>query len=315
MGVEGALKQFINSTNILPSDVLFEIKPEYLDDSQPQVYILREKSGKFQKRIRIISNRYNAITTEEKVCLLLEMHLSEHFYPQIYKKFKNVSGLGDILITEYKEGISLDKCIFDLSEIEFSMIVDQLCKDLKKIHSIKSSGFSDLAEFTDDNWFDFFEYKLKKYLNKALDNKILTNEEIEYLVKLLYREQDIFKQDYGSLIHFDVKPANIIWDCRSKEISLIDFEMSRYADILMEFTKGKFTTLLFNNSVYKNKIWIPLVEQYFSQPYTDVFSSRKAVWYLFYHYLAHCNYQLCCYGVISPCILNEFIYYKRNLLA
>ena len=88
MGVEGALKQFINSTNILPSDVLFEIKPEYLDDSQPQVYILREKSGKFQKRIRIISNRYNAITTEEKVCLLLEMHLSEHFYPQIYKKFK-----------------------------------------------------------------------------------------------------------------------------------------------------------------------------------------------------------------------------------
>lgn len=315
MCVEDNLKQFIRSTNILPSNVAFELKAEYFDDLHPQVYILCEENENYKMRIRIISDRYNAVSIEEKVCLLLESNLQDYFYPRILRKYENVSGIGDILITEYKEGVSLDKCILNLSEMEYPIITDQLCKILKKMHSIKSSEFFDFGEFKSNSWFTFFDYKLKRYLKMGLDNKILKSEEIEYIAQLLLTEQSILKLDLGSLIHFDVKPSNIIWNPKNKEISLIDFEMSRYGDILMEFTKGKFTTMLFNNSIYKNKIWKPLVEHYFSQPYADIFSSRKSIWYLFYHYLAHCNYQLMCSSMVSPCILNEFLYYKKKLFV
>lgn len=315
MSVENNLKQFIESINILPPNVPFEIKAEYFDDLQPQVYILREKNGKFQGRIRIISDRDNTVNIEEKVCLLLETYLPDYFYPKVHKKYENIPGIGDILITEYKEGVSLDKCIFNLSEMEYPIIIDKLFRSLKKMHSIKSSNFFDFTEFNSNNWFDFFEYKLKKYLKMAMDNKILKREEIGYITHLLYREQDIFRLNLGSLIHFDVKPANIIWNSENKELSLIDFEMSRYGDILMEFTKGKFTTLLFNNSIYENKIWKPLVEYYFSKPYADIFSSRKSIWYLFYHYLAHSNYQLMRFKKVSPCIFSEFSCYKEKLLV
>ena len=37
MSVEENLKKFIKSRNILPPNVPFEIKAEYLDDLQPQV--------------------------------------------------------------------------------------------------------------------------------------------------------------------------------------------------------------------------------------------------------------------------------------
>ena len=315
MSVEENLKKFIKSINILPPNVPFEIKAEYLDDLQPQVYILREKNGKFQRRIRIISDRDNTVNTEEKICLLLETYLPDYFYPKVHKKYENIPGIGDILITEYKEGVSLDKYIFNLSEMEYPIIIDELFRNLKKMHSIKSSDFFDFTEFKSNNWFDFFKFKLKKYLKMAVDNRILKREEIGYITHLLYREQDIFRLDLGSLIHFDIKPANIIWNPENKELSLIDFEMSRYGDILMEFTKGKFTTLLFNNSIYENKIWKPLVEYYFSEPYADIFSSRKSIWYLFYHYLAHTNYQLVRFKTVSPCIFSEFSCYKKKLLV
>lgn len=315
MSVENDLKKYIYATNILPTNVSFEIRPEYFDDLHPQVYILREKNGKFQIRIRIISDRYNAINIEEKVCLILEAHLSEYFYPKVYKKHKNIPGIGDILFTEYKEGASLDKCISELSEIEYSIIVNQLCQHLKKMHSIKSSIFFDFGELKSNNWFAFFECKLKKYLKNALDNRILGKSEIECIIQLLYKDQNYFRLDNASLIHFDVKPANIIWNSKNRKTFLIDFEMSRYGDILMEFTKGKFTAVLSDNLIYENKIWMPLVEQYFSQPYTITFSSKRAIWYLFYHYLAHYNYQLACFGTVSPCVFNEFLHYKEKLLA
>ena len=313
MSVEDNLKQFIKSINILPPNVSFELKAEYLDDLQPQVYILREKNGKFQKRIRITSDRNDAVNIEEKICSLLETYLSDYFYPKIENKYENISGIGDVLITEYKEGVSLDKYIFNLSEMEYPIIIDKLSRNLKKMHSIKSSDFFDFKEFKSNNWFDFFEYKLKKYLKIAVDNRILKKKETEYITHLLYKEQDIFRLDCGSLIHFDIKPANIIWNPANKEPYLIDFEMSRYGDILMEFTKGKFTTLLFNNSIYENKIWKPLVEHYFSKPYADIFSSRKSIWYLFYHYLAYSSYQLMCFKTVSPCIFDQFSYYKKKL--
>lgn len=315
MSVEEKLRQFINSQDILPPNTEFEIKPEYFDDMQPQVYILHGKNKQFQRRIRIISDRNYAIKTEEKACSILETCLSDNFYPKVLKKYDNVSGIGDILITEYKRGVSLDKCILNLSPMEYSLIASQLCTNLKKMHSIKSSDFFDFTYVKSKSWTHFFEIKLRNYLNKALADKILNTKELEYITRLFINEKDIFQLDCGSFIHFDVKPANIIWDITSRKTYLIDFEMSRYGDILMEFTKGKFTAQLFGNPIYESNIWKPMVEQYFAQPYTDIFSLRKSVWYLFYHYLAHCTYQLNYFGNISSNIQTEFLYYKECLFS
>lgn len=311
MFAEKILKEFIKTLEIIPNGTDFEIKPEYLNDLQPQVYIVRDKSQKPLWRIRVISERKNALRTEEKVCLLLDECNMECFYPKVYKKYPNIPQLGDILITDYKNGNSIDKCIFNLSENEYNIIVLQLLQDLKKLHSVKSYKFSDFSNFSSDSWFDFFKYKLNKHLQNAKNNQLLSSEEFKNIGDLLLDEQEIFKMNSGSLIHFDIKPANIIWDFENQKTYLIDFEMSRFGDPLMEFTKGKFTALLFNNFLYDKKIWMPLVERYFEQSYERVFSSRKASWYLFYHYAAHCNYQLKTFGKIYDSVFKEFQTYKN----
>lgn len=314
MLVEKALKEFIKSTGIISSETDFEVKPEYLNDLQPQVYVLRDKKQKPLWRIRIIAERQNALLTEEKVCLLLEQSNVECFYPKVYQKYQNIPQIGDILITDYKKGISIDKCISKLSENDYNIIVSQLCKNLKEMHSVTSREFCDFSSFSSDSWFAFFKYKFDKHLRRAKNNQLLSDEQVHTISRLLLKEQEIFKLSYSALIHFDVKPANIIWNPEDQKVYLIDFEMSRFGDPFMEFTKGKFTTLLFNNSTYDDKIWIPLVEQYFSQPYSQIFSSRKASWYLFYHYTAHCNYQLKTLGKMYTSVFKEFQTYKNIIL-
>lgn len=314
MFAEKNLKKFIKSIGIVSGETDFEIKPEYLNDLQPQVYVLRDKNQNPLWRIRIISERLNALQTEEKVCLLLEQSNVKCFYPKVYQRYQNIPQIGDILITDYKNGFSIDKCNSDLSENDHNIIVSQLCENLREIHSVTSREFSDFSSFSSDNWFDFFKYKLDKHLREAQNNQLLSDEEIHNILYLLLKEQEIFMLNYGSLIHFDIKPANIIWNPDERKIYLIDFEMSRFGDPFMEFTKGKFTSLLFNNSVYEDKIWIPLVEQYFSQTYDQIFSSRKAGWYLFYHYTAHCNYQLKTLGKIYNSVFKEFQTYKNLIL-
>ena len=71
MNVEKYLEDFISKTDIAPTK-LIHIKAEYYNDLEPQVYILQDQNRSFKKRVRIASDRKNAVNTEAIVCKLLE---------------------------------------------------------------------------------------------------------------------------------------------------------------------------------------------------------------------------------------------------
>ena len=312
MNVEKYLEDFISKTDIAPTK-LIHIKAEYYNDLEPQVYILQDQNRSFKKRVRIASDRKNAVNTEAIVCKLLEESLHGDFFPKVIKKYENIPYIGDLLITDYLEGQSLDKCLVHITADDCKCIITQLYIILTKIHTIKSTIFHDFTTFKSDKWFDYFEHKISKHLFRAIDYGFITKDESFFIFDILKSDANIFSVDKGTLIHFDVKPDNIIWDSYRKKVSLIDYEMSRYSDILFEYTKAHFATQLFGNSTYEERIWKPLVELSFDCDYKKVFINRKAVLYLYYHYLAYFNYQMFHMGKVSQFSYDMLNTYERQL--
>lgn len=287
--MEEIIKDFLISQEICKNRQKIQIINEYRADVYPQVYKVIDELNNIIFKIRVTTNRKNAVNTEKIVCNILKKNKCEKFYPQIYKEFRDQPILGNVLIMEYIKGHTLAYELDRLSTKEEQLIINSLYSIVQNIHSIKSKYFTIFDEIKFGSWIDFFHYRIQEFIEYSYKEGLLDL----YLVRTIKEIVDTFKfrNDFlPTLVYYDLKPDNIIIDIESNTVSLVDYEIARFVDPYMEVSKGEFLCYLFHNDRYKNNIWIPLAEKMLGKEYNNVISDKKIKLYTIYHHLSYLNH-------------------------
>ncbi|MCU0289322.1 MAG: hypothetical protein MUF15_23360, partial [Acidobacteria bacterium] len=112
--------------------------------------------------------------------------------------------------------------------------------------------------------------------------------EFEKIQKKFLLNTKYYNQVKSSLLHYDIKPANIIYNKISKKVTLIDFELTRFGDINSEFTRAFVLSEKFSN--IHNKIIIPMLKNIYGNCYNDFINSDLFHIYSLYHMMALYNF-------------------------
>ena len=150
-------------------------------------------------------------------------------YPAILVPTFTIEGQ-DYYITSYIPGDNLDSISHQLSNSDWSIIAKKLLDRLNELSQIKESKFFEKNSVIDCCYADYMQKKIKSRFQHPIFKDI--SERI--LSKAIYTCYDILlESSYSvpSLIHMDIKPANIIWDRTTGNLGLVDFELARFGDI------------------------------------------------------------------------------------
>ena len=95
-----------------------------------------------------------------------------------------------------------------------------------------------------------------------------------------------FFHEKPSFLHFDIKPQNIIYDKISKNVTIVDFEHSRFGDVSHEIFRG---TVAAQRNQYFSYCW-EKVKNEFQKIYSYGNLSAKLYFYELFYYLSELTY-------------------------
>lgn len=132
-------------------------------------------------------------------------------------------------ITTFIEGVSLDNISENLTIDEWEIISHKLSMRLDELSTIHAPLYSEHNKFITDNCSVILKEKFSKRFKHPLFNEYSYKE----LDKAFKRCCDILDNSHftrPTLLHMDVKPANIIYNPKTSFVTLIDFEFARFGD-------------------------------------------------------------------------------------
>ena len=155
--------------------------------------------------------------------------------PNIIDYRPSDAGDPSILIMEYKSGESLDKSNTWLTSRR--LIARKLAEITKGIHDIHGRRHGPLEGDSYDSWLNLMDEKFWRHVNRASACRLLNSSDLDAIDRVYTVNRAIFSSIPAQLVHFDLKPANIIFDSTSKHVSLVDFELTRFGDSDFDFVK------------------------------------------------------------------------------
>lgn len=171
-----------------------------------------------------------------------------------------------------------------LSQDEWKSIANKLKKCITVLSTVHSQQYSDHNQFVADQYADILKRKIMPKLNhhtfSMLSSQIVTTI-YQKCVNII--ESSVYSEP--TLIHMDVKPANVIYNLETKTVSLIDFELARFGDFDYGWTQLLITSLKNYGEEYQEYIYPHLVKDGISLE--DALQIPKFQFYLFYQ--AACN--------------------------
>lgn len=171
-----------------------------------------------------------------------------------------------------------------ISQDEWGSIANKLKKCIEVLSTVHSKQYSDHNQFIKDQYADILKRKIMPKLNhrtfSALPSKTVTTV-YQRCVNII--ESSVYSEP--TLLHMDVKPANVIYNPESKTVSLIDFELARFGDFDYGWTQLLITSLKNYGKVYQEYIYPHLVKGGISLEVA--LKIPKFQFYLFYQ--AACN--------------------------
>ncbi|CAH0417525.1 hypothetical protein WFA24289_01867 [Periweissella fabaria] len=111
---------------------------------------------------------------------------------------------------------------------------------LEKIHMHVSEGIGYIGQAQIMNWQFFLENKINIRLSSM--NKILVN--VDSIKPFLYsRLRGVQNMEKIGLLHYDLKPANILVNRRGGFVGLLDFDKAFSGDPILDYAKFSWRTL------------------------------------------------------------------------
>ena len=184
----------------------------------------------------------------------------------------------------FAEGETLESLEGKLSVDEWKSIAIKLRDRVDELSEIHTSKYSDHNAFISDQYSDIIKRKILPKLKHSTFREY-QRETILAAHRQCMKILDSSKFSKPTLLHMDVKPANVIYNPQTKIVSLIDFELSRFGDIDYGWAQILITKLKNYGEIYENYVFPYLIKDHLS--WDDALHMPKFQCYLFYQ--AACN--------------------------
>lgn len=162
-------------------------------------------------------------------------------------------------ITNYVEGYDLEKLDLELSDTQWKKAAGDIRKQLTMLSNIHTQCYSEHNTFFTEGYPEMFKQKLRtkmKHISMAGYDRIKMQSSYNNSLSIL--NNSTFSEP--SLIHMDVKPANIIFDPKTEKAVLIDFEFARFGDLDYGIVQVLLTQFNSFSDNYKGKLFPVLTE-------------------------------------------------------
>lgn len=162
-------------------------------------------------------------------------------------------------ITTFFEGLNLDIVSKTLEKKDWIKISTELNEQLTLLSTIHSQLYSENNIFLESGCADI----LKEKLNKRLSHPAFSIYQQKHIYNAYNRCCEILEEsDFSrpTLLHMDVKPANIIYNNATGAVQLVDFELARFGDRDFGWTQILLTKCNSFCQEYKSFMYPLLVE-------------------------------------------------------
>lgn len=184
----------------------------------------------------------------------------------------------------FAEGVTLEDLEGRVSADEWKSIAMKLRERIDALSAIHSSQYSDHNQFVPDRYSDIVKGKILPRLSHPIFDKYSRGTKLaayQQCAEIL----DSCNYSQPTLLHMDIKPANVIYNPNTKAVSLIDFELSRFGDFDYGWAQILMTKLKPYGNTYKSYVFPMLTKDRLSLE--DALFIPKFQCYLFYQ--AACN--------------------------
>ncbi len=190
-------------------------------------------------------------------------------------------------ITNYIEGYDLEALDSKLSDEQWIKAAEDIRKQLNMLASIHTSCYSEHNLFFTYGYPKMFKEKMKTRINHlSLNSYDRSKLQKAYDSSLRILNDSIFSEP--SLIHMDVKPANIIFNPKTEKSSLIDFEFARFGDLDFGIVQVLLTQFNSFSENYKKKMFPFLTEDFIT--FSQACKIPKLKVYLWYQTMCNIIY-------------------------
>lgn len=218
----------------------------------------------------------------------------EYPYPKIVVPAFSFQGM-NYYVTTYTEGQALDTFPDTLPQNTISHIADRLLELINQLTQLKAPQYSERGAFVSDDCASILKRKLESRLLHPLISSY-PRKKLDRAFNWAFEILDCSQFSQPTLIHMDIKPANIIYNAETGFVSLIDFEFARFGDIDYGWTQILLSGRNQFNQFYKEQI-VPSITHN-RVTLDDAFGIPKYQCYLFYQTMCNLIYY---YDRHLPC--------------
>ena len=162
-------------------------------------------------------------------------------------------------ITNYVEGYDLETLDLELSDAQWKKAAEDIRQQLMLLADIHTPYYSEHNKFFTDGYPEMFRKKLQtriKHISLTGYDECKMQSAYNNSLKIL--NNSTFSKP--SLIHMDVKPANIVFDPKTEKAVLIDFEFARFGDLDYGIVQVLLTQYNSFSDNYKKKMFPVLAD-------------------------------------------------------
>lgn len=247
-------QELMVKSRLIDSSKSIELKPHHTVNIRGRTcshYIVSCKAS--NKRFFLKTRKEND-TSFHCEAFLRSFALSNGYYPYQITAMPQFDYKGyQYNLYFFVEGETLEELQLILSHEEWCQIANQLRKRIDEISSIHAEQYSDGNEFISDKYDVIQTRKLLPKLRHPafsdIPSDVIERVQLNYAAILANSSFSI-----PTLLHMDIKPANIVYNRQSGLLSLIDFELSRFGDIDYGWAQVLLTSLKPYGDMYKSEI-------------------------------------------------------------
>lgn len=205
----------------------FEIKslvPENYRNGK--VFLLRNLDDNMSYKVRLKHPLFpDTVKKELRVLKYISQYPGANNFPEIIY----TDGNEEVMVTSYFEGVPLDECYY-FSQEKKNEIVSKIEDKLKILHSMYSPAKDIINNRNFTNWYEWLKLIFDSYIAKIKEYKLLKAKDECFIYDFLEINRDYLENVRTSVIHGDLKPANIIYNQQREDVFIVDFESGKVGD-------------------------------------------------------------------------------------
>jgi aminoglycoside phosphotransferase (APT) family kinase protein len=263
----------------------------YGGNNEEKCFRVEDNDNKLYKVRFATATSRRSVASEHEAFRILREHEFD-WTPHVYEvQFDEPA----YLIISYAEGESLDKSLCWMPHAE--SLVAGLERLLTDIHSIRGDYFGHLKSTKFSSWQAFIDVRLWRHVLPLARAGLVSEGDLRNIRALYEEASEALRNIRPSLLHGDVKPANIIFNEDSGNAVLVDFELARFGDV--DFEWSKLYRLSLRWPEYRTHVALPLLERSsFNRPREQA-DEAKMLLYALYHACSFLDFELET-GLTSP---------------